>query len=294
MPEIGIPYVITGPDGTRAVLNDDADPDFVGYLDSEKGITGLLDGAETRENGEDRVEGDGGVHGPFYEGRRAGTLQGFIWPEPDMTTVNARESKLKRATRALTADGVLSWTPSGGVARRILFRRRERPAIAGRRPKEFQVSLVAADPWVLSTAESNQVITPGAAAGEIGFSSPFSSPFGGGWQVSGAGIVTQAGDRPGPWRAVITGPISSPRLRNNTTGLELRFAIVLASGETLTVDAGAKTVVFGSSTPKYSALDFALSDWWLLAPGANDIRLLSSAYSGGAQVQMYWRQCFDG
>jgi hypothetical protein len=294
VPENGIPYVLTGPDGSRAVFNDDTDPDFVGLLDGEKGITGLLDGADVRENGMDLVEGDGGVHGAFYLGRRSGTLEGIIWPDPDMTAVNAREQKLKRATRALRADAVLSWTPTGGTTRRLLVRRKERVAITARRPKEFQVQLVSASPRIEATTESNQTITPGAAAGEIGISSPISNQVGSGYQASGAGIVANLGDMEAVWRARITGPVTNPRLRNNTTGQELRFTITLQAGEYLEVNADTHAITFGAAlTPRYAALDFANSDWWLLQPGANDIRLLSAAYSAGAQLDLYFRHAYE-
>lgn len=519
MPENGITYVLTGPDGTRAVFNDDTDPDFVGLLDGEKGITGLLDGADVRENGMDLVEGDGGVHGAFYLGRRSGTLEGIIWPDPDMTAVNAREQKLKRATRALRADAVLSWTPTGGTTRRLLVRRKERVAITARRPKEFQVQLVSASPRIEATTESNQSITPGGAAGEIGIVSPIIHPVSSGirygsyrsevladtpllyWRLgelagtaaadasgnarngtyvaaptlgaagailgdtdtaadldgaaqyvtstynpftpgadrtfeawvyrksnatadailggevaaggtallrlaagsdtlnfypqasaaaswaasgigtgawhhvvvafnnaadqatlyvdgtnkgtvamtddflasaqtfivgawrqvatykdfgdlrvdevavysgvlagnrvvahyqaglqgpSGLGIVANLGDMEAVWRARITGPITNPRLRNNTTGQELRFTITLGAGEYLEVNADTHAITFGAAlTPRYAALDFANSDWWLLQPGANDIRLLSAAYSAGAQLDLYFRHAYE-
>lgn len=77
--EQGARYVLTGPDGTRAVLNDRSDPDFVGFLTAPPSG---FDSPDVRESADVVVEGDGGVHGRFYFGRRPWTLAGLIDPTP--------------------------------------------------------------------------------------------------------------------------------------------------------------------------------------------------------------------
>jgi len=72
--EMGIKYELTGPDGTVAVFNDASDSKNVGTLTA---LTGL-DSPEIRENAQDLVESDGGVHGAFYFGRRPVTMTGLV------------------------------------------------------------------------------------------------------------------------------------------------------------------------------------------------------------------------
>lgn len=217
MAEVSIPYIFVGPDGTRAVVGncDPAvmDPDFVGYLDPENGITGILDGADVRESASDLVEGDGGTHGPFWLSRRAGTVQGLILPNADMPAANAAWAKLKRATRALRADGFLRWTPSGeSIERQIRFRRQQRPTQTGRRPKAFQLAIVSADPYALSSSEASLVLVPGANAGELGIANPITNPISSPLDVASQQSVVNQGDAATWPRFRIDGPITNPQL----------------------------------------------------------------------------------
>lgn len=294
--ELSIAYEITGPDGTRAVVgNCDealADVDFVGYLDPENGITGLLDTAEVRETSNDLVGGDGATHGAFWLGRRPGTIQGLLLPNAEMPTVNAAEAKLKRATRALRADGTLKWTPSGDTIERMLRFRRQQPVrITGRRPKQFQAALVSADPYVLSAAENTVTLTPTTSAGEIGISSPISSPLGSALDVTAATVVTNAGNAPTWPRFVIEGPIQNPTIVNNTTGQETVLQIILAATEQLYVYPELGAVLFDGEG-RYSAVADS-NEWWQLGPGATDVRLLAAAYSAGAELTIHWRHAWE-
>jgi hypothetical protein len=298
MSEVGIAYVLTGPDGTRAVVgNCDAavaDPDFVGYLDPANGITGLLDGAEVRETTSDIVGGDGGIHGPFWLGRRPGTVNGVLLPNSDMPAVNLAERKLKRATRALRADGTLTWTPSGESLQRMLrYRRQQKPGITGRRPKAFQIALVSADPYVLSSSEASLVITPGAAAGELGIANPITNPITSPLNVTAQQFVVNQGDAVTWPRVRIDGPITNPELLNQTSGLRVRIVYTLAAGEWLDVFFERGAILLGGTADRYSALDFSQSTWWQLLAGINDVRLLAAAYSAGAQATIYWRHAWE-
>lgn len=298
MSEIGIAYVITGPDGTRAVVgNCDAavaDPDFVGYLDADSGVTGILDGADVRETASELVGGDGGIHGPFWLGRRPGTINGILLPNSDMPAVNLAERKLKRATRALRADGTLQWTPSGESLQRMLrFRRQQRPAITGRRPKAFQVALVSDDPYVLSTSEASLVITPGANAGELGIPNPITNPITSALNVTAQQFVVNQGDAPSWPRVRIDGPITNPELLNNTTGLRVRIVYTLAAGEWLDVFFDRGAIMLNGVADRYSALDFSQSTWWQVGSGINDIRLFAAAFAAGAQATIYWRHAWE-
>ena len=65
--QIGIPYKLTGPDGTLAVFNDPAlPPELVGYITR---ITGL-ESPPIRFSTEDVPEGDGADVDPAYYGGR--------------------------------------------------------------------------------------------------------------------------------------------------------------------------------------------------------------------------------
>lgn len=146
--ETGILYRLTGPDGITVSFNDSSQADFVGFTEEVSG----LDGPDTRESAELIVEGDGGIHGDFFHGRRPIVLSGIIDPNQIGAARNVLISNLLRATNAMRADATLSWTPTGGDPVAVKVRRQQPPRIAGQRLKTFQISLVAADPRLYGAA----------------------------------------------------------------------------------------------------------------------------------------------
>lgn len=146
--EYGCPYVLEGPDGTRAVFNDDTDEDFVGTLSAE---SSGLDSADVREDATDATEEDGGVHGNFYYGRRPVVLQGTIiasGPEDR----NAKVAKLKAASNAMREDATLTWIPVGGpvVGVELKLRRQQPIRITKGYVKDFLVPMVSASASIAS------------------------------------------------------------------------------------------------------------------------------------------------
>lgn len=296
---VSVLYELIAADGTRAVVgNTDAassDPDFVGYLDAESGITGLFDRAGVRESSTDLVEADGASHGPFWLSRRSGTITGqFFVGGLDSTVVAAAESKLKRATRWLREDGVIRWTPPNASSpRQLRCRVQDGPRISGRRPKAFQVTLVSTDPYALASSESSTVVTAGGAAGEIGMTNPITNPITTTLSPTGQQFVVTSGDAPTWPRFRIDGPITNPQILNNTTGKLLAFAYTLGPGEYLDIRPERGRILLNGTADRYSALDFAQSSWWQLQPGSNDVRLLASAFSSPAALTVWWRDAYE-
>src|SRR4051795_5696038 len=179
---LDIPYELIAPDGTRAVVGNSSaaqqDPDWVGMLDPESNIQGLLDTATVRGAGQDLVEADGQSMPALYLGGRSGTVQVIILPSSlDLAAIESACSKFKRATRALRGDGIFRFTPPNDSSpRQLRTRRQDGPRITGRRPKTGQVTLQSADPYLLSSTEQQVTITPGSAAGELGIPNPLPNP----------------------------------------------------------------------------------------------------------------------
>lgn len=150
-------YVLTGPDGTRAVFNEPSDPDFVGAITE---VTGL-DSPEIRESSENLSGLDGGVHGNFYLGRRPVTLSGTIYNVVSAEDRNKKITKIQQASAALREDATLEWTPAGGEAVYVKLRRQQPLRVSGAWAKEFQLLMVSADPRIYSVAtqEAGTVFT---------------------------------------------------------------------------------------------------------------------------------------
>lgn len=166
--EWGCKYVLEGPDGTRAVFNDDTDEDFVGILSPE---SSGLDSADVREDSQDATEADGGVHGDFYYGRRPVILQGTVIAS-GAEDRNAKVAKIKAASNALRADATLTWEPVGGPEGGVELKlRRQQPLrITKGWVKDFQIPMVSASAEIFSITkhtfapEESQsvVISPGS------------------------------------------------------------------------------------------------------------------------------------
>lgn len=308
--ELGIPYVLTSPDGIRAVFgNSDTakmDVDWVGYLDPENGITGLLDGADIRSQPVELVAGDGGDVGPAFLGLRPGTIQVILDPNVAFATREGYEQRLKRASRGLRADCELRWTPTAdGIERCLRLRRTARPAPSGRHPRSIQLSMTSGEPYVLSGAETSQVVDP--AVGEIGVADPVTDPMTSLVDEGAALLVANLGDAESWPRFRIDGPITNPQILNQTTGERIALGAVIGTYEYLMIYPefgqvllGAKQDISGvlfdvpaSLQDRYEYVDFAATDWWQLVGGNNDVRVLSASFSAGAQVTVWWRHAWE-
>lgn len=296
---VGIPYELIAADGTRVVFgNSDAaraDPDYIGTLNPDSGIVGLLDAASVRESSTDLVEADGASHGPFWLSRRSGTVEGLLRPDSlDPVVVAAAESKLKRASRGLRSDLILRWTPPNDSSpRQLRCRRQDGPRITQRRPKAWQATLVSADPYALASTETVVTITPGSPAGDLGIQSPITDPITTTLNATGQLFVVNQGDAETWPRFRIDGPITNPQVLNNTTGQKVALAFTLATSEWLDIYPQTGRILFGGTADRYSALDFANTSWWKLQPGSNDVRLLASSFSSPALLTVRFQAAYE-
>lgn len=284
--EVGIRYDITGSDGTRVSFNDPADRDFTGYLEA---VTGL-DGPDVRESSELYVQGDGGIHSDFYYGRRPITLSGTFDTSAFGTLRNQKITRLLRATNAMREDATLSWTATGGLPVEVRVRRQNSPRVTGGRVKQFQISLVAADPRIYGQSINIGQVAAGATS-TAGFTSPLLSPLQSGAAPAGQVIVENVGNAGAPPIISIYGQLTNPTVTNVTTGQALSFTYALAAAEHLDVDSSARTITVGTAN-RYSALNFASSTWWEIAPGLNDIRLTATSFSSGASLVILWNHAW--
>ncbi|MEJ7783168.1 MAG: hypothetical protein WKF96_00095 [Solirubrobacteraceae bacterium] len=266
MAQLSIPYTLVGPDGTRVVWgNSDAakaDPDYIGWLNPDDGITGL-DSAQVREVAEDGVAEDGGTHGNFLFGRRTVTFAGMINPNGSMATINALEEKVRQASFAMRADATLTWTPDGSPARRLLLRRQVERVGTGRRPKGWFLSLVSAA-WQIDGAVEKSVSR--AVAGPTVM------------------MATNAGTAASFPRFELTGPLNNATvsIRNHhLPGSPIIYKtkpVVLNAGQVLAVDFKTGKVTVGGA-PRGGLTDFMASPWTPLRAGTNNLEVLTSVAS---------------
>lgn len=287
--EQGAVYELVGPDGARAVFNDRADADFVGWLTAPPGG---LDSPDVRESADLLVEADGGIHGAFYFGRRPVTLEGIIDPTPDpgrdvktvgattrvMTAgevANKRINRLQRASRAMLGNALLKWQSSTGPAVQIGTRRQQPLRITDRLPKRFMLALVAAEPRIVA-----QVLDVASRALIVNT------------DTTTALTVTNDGNAPSSPAITVraTGTVTAPlRFVNRATGKTLELAALnLTTNDVLVIDFNARTITL-NGTNRYDALSFVASEWWLLEPGDNPISVTVQAGAANGTYEVAWR-----
>lgn len=101
---------------------------------------------------------------------------------------------------------------------------------------------------------------------------------------------------PGTWvhqKVRLYGPATGPRYTNEDTGETLTFTsgLVIAAGDYIEIDTAARTVFYlsNSDATRLNFLDYAVSTWWQLAPGANHVRYhpVSGVGAGSVAVVTY-------
>lgn len=291
--EHGLKYVIVGRDGTRAVINDVTDPDYVGFVDVEAGGVTGLERAGTRENADSLPEADGGVHGPFLYDRLGWSINLIIPPDVGTNSWVERQARLKRATDAMRADALLQWTPSSAPAVQVAFRQQQPTRITGRRPKKAIVVGVCEEAAVYSQAEHVQAI---AAAGVLvgGMASPLISPLVSGAPPAGAMVVFNAGQAD-TWPVLrLDGPMTNPIVTIAESAAVIALTYTLAAGEYLLIDTNPRrrSIRLNGSANRYSALRFVASNWGPLIPGNNNVRLGLDAFTAPAGLQVTWRDAW--
>lgn len=102
-----------------------------------------------------------------------------------------------------------------------------------------------------------------------------------------------AGTADAPPVVTVTGPTTSPKVTNVTTGQFIVLTgLALADGETVAIDAGRRTILKNDSTD-LSAYWGSGSAWWVLAVGENEITLLDATGDAlTATCLIQWRDTY--
>lgn len=287
-PQYSAIYILTGPDNTRAVFNDQTDPDFVGVLTE---ITGL-DSPDVRENADDLVQMDGGIHGDFFYGRRPVVLSGIVLNPLSADERNVRMTKLMQASNAMRDDAILSWTLENNNQQFLSVRRQQPLRITGNWQKEFQCSLVAADPRIYSTTLNQVTTAASAVSSNVGrqYDKEYDTDYGG-TAVAGGLVISNDGNGMTYPILTVSGPGTNPQILNATTGESINVIYTLGSGEYLTIDTLNRTVLLNDASSRYGSVDFVTTEWWGLVPGLNDIRQGWTSQSG-ASLTVQWRNAW--
>lgn len=143
------------------------------------------------------------------------------------------------------------------------------------------VVLEATDPRIYDATLQTLGLSPGSASGGLSF--PLHWPLSFGTATSGTIQAVNAGTFETRPVITLTGPLTTPKIINTSTGQFTQLDLVLANGQTATIDYLARTIVNSTGGSLYSTLD-PTSQWWTLAPGTTNIQFQASSGSGSASI----------
>jgi hypothetical protein len=165
------------------------------------------------------------------------------------------------------------------------------------RPRRFQADLSAAAKVVMASAEfvatdplaytlPQTVVQRGAPtfSGQMG-PAPVSAPVGGSGS-SATFAVTNNGNFDMPWWALLSGPLSSPKIANTSTGQYLEFAGEVPSGSYLYISSQSKQVLFNGRYGAYGRLTIT-SQWWDFPPGTTNVLWLPGTSDSNSLYMTY-------
>jgi len=154
----------------------------------------------------------------------------------------------------------------------------------------INVVLYAGDPRVYSP--EILVSTPLPAPSGAGLAFPLVFPLDFGAASTGGTLeIVNLGNHKTYPIFVIHGPATNPIVRNNTTGEQVQFNLVLAAGDTLTIDMRLHSVLLNGTASRRGTV-LGVPQWFGLQPGNNEIQFSATTSAAGTLDVRYksaWR-----
>lgn len=254
------------------------------FVDVEA-VTGLAS-APYRETKKDHEGVDGGFLDAEFETGRDLLITGTLYSNgnPIESVLDLLKSQwapsrtlvpLYYTTNATLGTRVLFVKPRGLIYDIDLLIRTGTTAI--------QFGAYAEQSHIFDTQQTSALMNVGATI-FTGFAFPlsFSFGFGGVSTTSDGQIFTNNGNRPTPVVFTITGPVTNPVIYSDENGVNMAFAINLASTDQLVIDTYYRTVRLNGSNRRAF---MTTAGWFHLLPGANTLRFRAAAGTGTLLVQ---------
>jgi hypothetical protein len=247
---------------------------------------------ETRSPGEAAFEqADGGYAGREYRESKRVPIRLHVDHDPNTAEAVAVHRQILAAFAPSHVDIPLTFWWAGR-----LYRMYGRPRSVQHDQDLFdigayrlQANFLATDPLVYSDDEV--VTTLGLPSDSGGLTLPATLPTSiDASLTTGTATVFNDGTANAPWRAVIHGPVTDPRLGNLTTGQELALNLTIPEGRYVDLDFKTRSVLLDGNAPRRGAVS---GTWWDLAPGANEVVFNAAAYDTDASAQLIHRHAWS-
>ena len=279
--------------GSPVVLHSD-DPGSKRNLTSALGLRGI---ATLRTSERVRPQAHGGINETRYEDGRTITLVGEIISQVSLEDVFAEWAQVGAAMMQTLDNGpaLIKWTEgeTGNELQRLvsLYGDFEPTFQEGASVLDYQAILFAEDPRAYSQALTTETSSPlSALGGGLVLDAPFPWMF----SSSGGGTVsfTNDGNRDTPPVFEIIGQCVNPQIVVLETGARLSINGTVDPGNTLVLDAAARTVTLGDGTNRLNFYDSADSSWFNLPPGTSNLQLVAASFDGNALLRVSGRSAY--
>ena len=155
----------------------------------------------------------------------------------------------------------------------------------GTGPVEFLISLIAEDPLLYDPEEKSSGNIVRATGG--GLIIPFVSPAVSAASSGGAGIATNSGNSDTPLIMKLVGPLTSPYILNQASGLFMQLDYTIPAGPTVLIDTSDNTILIEGGGSLFDRRASGVSFFKLL-PGANPIVFSTSDSSDTGHLELLW------
>jgi hypothetical protein len=243
-------------------------------------VEGLGGSPQPRTDHLEKPRGHGAVdRTQFYAGRTI-ELTGEVWgatPTAIYTTVDLLKKQL-----ALGSDHILKFRREGfGQDERVTVRVADEVDVVidlARRIK-WGVQLFAADPRLYGDTLKSSFYDP-TVVGLGGIDFPLDFPLVFGQSTSGQMTVENQGNFPTPPVLTIEGPVTNPKVDNETVGKTIDLTGTFVQADDVVIDVGSRRVTLNGAV-RPDLIVVSTTAWWEIVPGDNTLRLRGSSMAGG-------------
>ncbi len=149
----------------------------------------------------------------------------------------------------------------------------------------MRIELIVGDPSIYSQTLNEQTLAPPTPGG---VTIPTVVPFA--LSLTGGSVnISNGGNGPSYPALRITGPATTPTVRNSTLGIQFQITTNIASGHYVNVDPLEQTVLYDGAT---NYLQYFSGDFWWLKPGTNQINFNTDDLTAALRIQ--WRNAYLG
>lgn len=249
-------------------------------------IVGLDDLPDVRVSDTPRPSDHGLFAGTDLAGGRAVEIELEVRGDDD-ADFRANVAAFTAATVIRTDEIPLCFRlPSLGGDRRIYARARRRvlPTDLGYQfgVGRATVQFLASDPRVYAETQTSLNTAAATSGGGRTYDRTYPLTYAAGG-TGGTVSADNVGNFPTRPTITITGPCTTPRVENVTTGEFISCDLTLASGDTLVIDMEARTVLAGGTASRYNTL-VSGSTFWDLDPGVSSLKFTTADTQGTVSI----------